>query len=200
MMDKDKIQREFSQLSFEDRDLTMFKVTNLTLSKTEFGNMVFMALNLKRKVTTELLTTYFPTILLLLITYTTVFFDKDLFGDVIAVNLTIMLVMTTIFTSKIEELPATSDTKMIDIWLIFCLIVPFLDVILRTAINSMMNCSCCVCKPQEKDSSKMVNSEQKEDSESDRTSQEIPPREVVNGVWLDDPVAPPQVSPTFYFL
>ena len=57
-MDKDKIQREFSQLSSEDRDLTMFKVTNLTLSKTEFGNMVFMALNLKRKVTTELLTTY----------------------------------------------------------------------------------------------------------------------------------------------
>ena len=199
-MDKDKIQKEFSQLSFEDRDLTMFKVTNLTLSKTEFGNMVFMALNLKRKVTTELLTTYFPTILLLLITYTTVFFDKDLFGDVIAVNLTIMLVMTTIFTSKIEELPPTSDTKMIDIWLIFCLIVPFLDVILRTTINSMMNCSCCVCKPQEKDSSKMVNSEQKEDSESDGTSQEIPPREVVNGVWLDDPVAPPQVSPTFYFL
>ena len=57
-MDKDKIQKEFSQLSFEDRDLTMFKVTNLTLSKTEFGNMVIMALKLKRKVTTELLTTY----------------------------------------------------------------------------------------------------------------------------------------------
>ena len=149
-MDKDKIQKEFSHLSFEDRDLTMFKVTNLTLSKTEFGNMVFMALNLKRKVTTELLTTYFPTILLLLITYTTVFFDKDLFGDVIAVNLTIMLVMTTIFTSKIEELPPTSDMKMIDIWLIFCLVVPFLEVILRTAIECMKNCNCHVCEPKYK--------------------------------------------------
>merc|ERR1711989_195326 len=52
----------------------------------------------------ELLTTYLPTILLLLITFVTIFFDKDLFGDAIAVNLTIMLVMTTIFTSKIEEL------------------------------------------------------------------------------------------------
>ena len=145
MMDKDKILREFSQLSSEDRDLTMFKVTNLTLSKTEFGNMVFMALNLKRKVTTELLTTYFPTILLLLITYTTVFFDKDLFGDVIAVNLTIMLVMTTIFTSKIEELPPTSDMKMIDIWLISCLVIPFLEVILRTTIECL-NCSCNICE------------------------------------------------------
>ena len=143
-MDKDKIQREFSLLTFEDRDLTMFTVTNLTLGKKEKGNMVYMALKLKRKVTTELLTTYVPTILLLLITYTTVFFDRELFGDAIAVNLTIMLVMTTIFTSKIEELPPTSDMKMIDGWLIFSLVVPFLEVLLRTAIECS-NCSCHIC-------------------------------------------------------
>ena len=108
-----------------------------------------MAIMLKRKVVTELMTTYLPTILLLLITFITIFFDKDLFGDVIAVNLTIMLVMTTIFTSKIEELPPTSDMKMIDIWLIFCLVVPFLEVILRTAIEGV-NCNCHVCEPEDK--------------------------------------------------
>ena len=46
-----------------------------------------------------------------------------------------MLVMTTIFTSKIEELPPTSDTKMIDIWLIFCLLVPFAFTLIQTAIE-----------------------------------------------------------------
>ena len=143
-MDKDKIQKKFSMLKFEDKDLIMFTITNLTLTKKEIGNMVYMALKLKRKITTELLTTYLPTILLLLITFTTTFFDKDLFGDAIAVNLTIMLVMTTIFTSKIEELPPTSDMKMIDIWLIFCLVVPFLEVILRTGIECL-NCSCSTC-------------------------------------------------------
>ena len=153
MMNKEKIQGKFSQLSFEDRDLTMFTVTNLTLTKKEIGNMVYMALKLKRKIATELLTTYLPTILLLLITFTTIFFDKDLFGDTIAVNLTIMLVMTTIFTSKIEELPPTSDMKMIDIWLIFCLVVPFLEVILRTAIECV-NCSCHICEPDEADKDK----------------------------------------------
>ena len=105
MMGRDKVRRDFSQLTLEDRDLTMFTVTNLALTKNETVNMVYMTLELKRKVVTELLTTYLPTILLLLITFTTTFFDNDLFGDVIAVNLTIMLVMTTIFTSKIEELP-----------------------------------------------------------------------------------------------
>ena len=161
-MNKDKIQRKFSQLAFEDRDLTMFTVTNLTLTKKEIGNMVYMALNLKRKIATELLTTYLPTILLLLITFTTIFFDKDLFGDVIAVNLTIMLVMTTIFTSKIEELPPTSDMKMIDIWLIFCLVVPFLEVILRTAIECV-NCSCHICELEEPKASKEVVQKGKED-------------------------------------
>ena len=34
--------------------------------------------------------------------------------------------------------------KMIDIWLIFCLVVPFLEVVLRTAIECM-NCSCPIC-------------------------------------------------------
>ena len=53
--------------------------------------------------------------------------------------------MTTIFTSKIEELPPTSDMKMIDIWLISCLVIPFLAVILRTIIESL-NCSCDICE------------------------------------------------------
>ena len=50
-----------------------------------------------------------------------------------SVNLTTMLVMTTIFFSKMESLPSTSDTKMIDIWLIFCQLVPFIQVVLITA-------------------------------------------------------------------
>ena len=127
--------KSFWNLKDEDKDLTMFTITNLTLFDEENRNMVHMAIKLKRKVVTELVTTYLPTILLLLITFTTMFFDKDLFGDAIAVNLTIMLVMTTIFTSKIEELPPTSDMKMIDIWLIFCLLVPFAFTLIQTAIE-----------------------------------------------------------------
>ena len=76
MMNKDKIQRKFSQLLLKDKDLTMFTVTNLILTKKEIGNMVYMALKLKRKIATELLTTYLPTILLLLITFTSIFFEK----------------------------------------------------------------------------------------------------------------------------
>ena len=147
-MDAKSVAKEFSTILPEDADLTMFTIRNLTLSKPD--QLVIMKILLKRKIATELLTTFLPTILLLLITFITIFFEADLFADAIAVNLTIMLVMTTIFTSKIEELPPTSDMKMIDIWLIFCLVVPFLEVILRTAIESV-NCTCNLCHPSKSD-------------------------------------------------
>ena len=107
MMDNKAKPTKFTELNDQDKDMTMFTITNLNLAEED--GMVYMTLKLKRKVATELLTTYLPTILLLLITFVTIFFDKELFGDAIAVNLTIMLVMTTIFTSKIDELPNRAE-------------------------------------------------------------------------------------------
>ena len=57
------------------------------------------------------------------------------FEAALSVNLTTMLVMTTIFISKMESLPPTSAIKMIDIWLIICQMVPFLEVVLLTAME-----------------------------------------------------------------
>ena len=94
-----------------------------------------MIITLKRKIQTEMLTTYLPTLLLLISSYVTTFFKPEYFEASLTVNLTIMLVMTTIFTTKIEQLPPTSDTKMIDIWLIVCLFVPFSFTIVQTAIE-----------------------------------------------------------------
>ena len=111
----------------------MLSLTGLRLQK--FKDQVHMVIVLKRKIQTEMLTTYLPTLLLLIITYATTFFKPIYFEASLTVNLTIMLVMTTIFTSKIEELPPTSDTKMIDIWLIFCLLVPFAFTLVQTAIE-----------------------------------------------------------------
>ena len=126
--------KSFRQLQSNDKDLVMFYITDLRLEKME--EQVHMVINLKRKIQTELLTTYVPTVLLLIIAYSTHFFKAEYFEASVTVNLTIMLVMTTIFTTKIQELPPTSDTKMIDIWLIFCLLVPFAFALIQTAIES----------------------------------------------------------------
>ena len=189
MLSKASIPKNFTKLTAKDKDLTMFMITNLTLTDEKNANMVYMTLKLKRKVASELLTTYLPTILLLLITLVTIFFDKDLFGDVITVNLTIMLVMTTIFTSKIEELPPTSDMKFIDIWLIFCLVVPFLEVILRTAIECV-SCSCNICEPKDEAKAEKEDKKKGGDAIQGASSGEV------TRVWVGTgtKVAPQQVA------
>ena len=94
-----------------------------------------MVVVMKRKITSEMMTTYFPTILLTAITFATTFFKPFFFEAALSVNLTTMLVMTTIFISKMEGLPPTSDIKMIDIWLVLCQMVPFVEVVLLTAME-----------------------------------------------------------------
>ena len=89
-----------------------------------------MTMSLKRKIMSEMMTTFLPSFLLMMITYATTFFRPVYFEAALTVNLTNMLVMTTIFMSVMERLPTTSYLKMIDYWLIFCQLVPFTEVML----------------------------------------------------------------------
>ena len=194
MYDKEETAALFEDMEYEDTDLTMFTIKSLDLvhrnaSRPEKG--IMMRIVLKRKATMELMTTYLPTLLLLLLSFSGTFFKVELFGEAMALNLTIMLVMTTIFTSKIEELPPTSDMKMIDIWLIFCLIVPFLEVALRTAIECV-SCSCHICEPTDANKTKAGEEDKKKggDAIQGASSGEV------TRVWVGTgaKVAPQQVA------
>ena len=94
---------------------------------------VSMKLSLKRKVMNELLTTFLPSILLMIITFATTFFKPFFFEAALSVNLTTMLMMTTISIGKMQTLPTVAYIRMIDVWLVFCQLVPFVEVILLTA-------------------------------------------------------------------
>ena len=117
-------------------DMTLFVITDFVLENaTSAKGGIRMAITMKRKILSEMMTTYFPSLLLMMITYATTFFKPFFFEAALSVNLTTMLVMTTIFISKMESLPPTSDIKMIDCWLILCQLVPFVEVVLLTAID-----------------------------------------------------------------
>ena len=117
-------------------DMTLFSITDHVLIDAKDPKKgLRMAIKMKRKIMSEMMTTYFPSLLLLMITYATTFFKPFFFEAALSVNLTTMLVMTTIFISKMEGLPPTSTTKMIDYWLILCQLVPFAQVVLLTAME-----------------------------------------------------------------
>ena len=117
------------------KDMTLFQITHQELfymNRTNPEQGIRMLIVLKRKVMSEMMTTFFPSILLTLITFATTLFKPIYFEASLSVNLTTMLVMTTIFISKMEGLPPTSTKKMIDFWLIQCQLVPFAQVVLLT--------------------------------------------------------------------
>ena len=109
------------------RNTRMFK---MVLSTKE--NAIVMEVILGRRLLGNFLTIFFPTILLNVIGHATNFFKAFFFEAVVSVNLTVMLVLTTMFISISNQLPNTSYIKMVDIWLIFNLILPFVEVLIHT--------------------------------------------------------------------
>ena len=91
-----------------------------------------MRIVFKRVIMNEVLTTYLPTALLIIISYATTFFDEGAIEMNLSVNLSVMFVMTTLFVSVMEKLPQTAYVRMVDIWLIFGQLFPFLQVVLVT--------------------------------------------------------------------
>ena len=126
-------------LWMEERvDMTLYTITEWSLVHRNTSNVskgVKMMLTMQRKLMNEMMTTYLPSVLLMLITWATTFFKPYFFEAALSVNLTTMLVMTTIFISVMQMLPATAYVKMVDVWLIFGQLVPFAEVVLLTAME-----------------------------------------------------------------
>ena len=98
---------------------------------------VELVLVLRRRLMSAILTIYLPTVLILTIVYATNFFKDFFFEAVVTVNLTALLVLVTLFISVSQSLPQTAYVKMVDIWLIFAQVVPFVEVLVHTWIDMM---------------------------------------------------------------
>ena len=82
--------------------------------------------------------------LVLIIVYATNFFKDFFFEAIVTVNLTSLLVLTTLFISVSSALPSTAYVKMVDVWLIFAQLVPWVEVDFRVSVSVLL-CSfrCC---------------------------------------------------------
>ena len=102
-----------------------------------------------------ILTTFLPTILMNIIGHMSNYFKEDFFEGLMAMNVTVMLVLTTLFLRKVFQqcdviyllnifvisvntnLANTAYIKMLDCWLIFSLLKPFVDIIVQTYIHTL---------------------------------------------------------------
>ena len=114
----------------EEYRFTDTKVSNETFEDGEMG--ICVRFRFKRNIFGAIMTIYIPSTLIVFVSYlTTIFNNKQWFGHIITINLTAMLVVTTMLTSLANVLPR-SKIKYIDIWLLFCLLIPVLEILLHT--------------------------------------------------------------------
>ena len=116
-------------LEMDSKSLVQFDVIGSKLIAISNRTVVQAEFKFQRKIMYHLANTFLPTISLLVIAEITLFFDEAKLEMAVTLSVTVMLVMYTLYQSISLTIPMTAYLKMIDNWLIFCLLVPFIIVI-----------------------------------------------------------------------
>jgi len=108
------------------KSLTQFNLANNFFYQIENFTAIKAEFRFQRIISYHLTNTYIPTASLLVISESTLFFEQTQMELASGFSLTILLVMYTMYQSISQTLTKTAYLKMIDYWLIFCLLIPFL--------------------------------------------------------------------------
>ena len=108
-----------------------YRVQAVRVSKARTGD-IMIEVELGRDFTSIFTITYLPTILMNIINQATNYLDNaEHLELIITVNITSLMVLSALYISVSNSLPATSDIKHVDIWLLFSLFIPFCFVLLN---------------------------------------------------------------------
>ena len=120
---------------------TMNVPENVVLNQFDLINKAFnngpsfsliAEMTFQRKVMYHLTNTYLPTISLLVLVELTLFLDESRLDIAVTLSLTVLLVIYTFYQSISASIPKTAYLKLIDIWLIYILIMPFTIFVVET--------------------------------------------------------------------
>ena len=103
-----------------------------SIDKSQF----IINLTFKRRMEYHVTNTFLQTQLLILVGYLSFYFRVDNFTDRIMVTLTVTLVMATIMSGIQGGLPKTSYYKLIDYWLLYCLLTLIMTFVLHTLVGA----------------------------------------------------------------
>ena len=116
-------------------DITEF--TLKAISMEDVGDMLRVTIIIQRKLLSLVLRIFIPTIILNIIGHMSNYYKDSNFVGLMTLNVTVTLVLTTMFLSISTRLPPTAYIKMIDVWLLFNLFKPFIDIIVNTYIENL---------------------------------------------------------------
>ena len=113
----------FSQFNIINISMLPFD-SKIKIGKSSTGMM--FQIELQRDISHHIYMTYIPTLFILIMTLLSLFINEDHFGATTAISMTCMLVLYMLYQSIVASMPITVYMKLLDYWLIFNLVMPFL--------------------------------------------------------------------------
>ncbi|ROT82856.1 putative ligand-gated chloride channel-like 3 isoform X1 [Penaeus vannamei] len=129
----------------EDKELPSYIVTRYHATDTYRGNndtrysVLKVEFELDRRWTVIVMAVFFPTSMLLIIGYSTLFVKVSLLQVRLIVSLTTLLVLYTLFNNTSDALPPTAYVKMIDVWFFSCILLLFFVIISHVVVEHLEN-------------------------------------------------------------
>ncbi|XP_047470519.1 glycine receptor subunit alpha-2-like [Penaeus chinensis] len=115
-------------------EYTVGRVSVDVMNQNDFAVM-HVKISLVRRAGYILMNVYIPSMLLLVVSYVTLYFRVGIFQARVLGTLTALLVMATLFTQASSHLPKTSYFKMVDVWLLTCIVVIFIIIVFHVLID-----------------------------------------------------------------
>ena len=95
-----------------------------------------VSLHLELDISSIFMVTFLPTILMNIINQATNFISgDDKYSMIYTINITCMMVLTSVYLSVSTSLPSTSNIKPVEIWLLASLAYPFIIILLNVCIQ-----------------------------------------------------------------
>lgn len=114
--------------------LFTYSKTNVTVVNENYDVLV-ITIYLQRDLVTHLFATYLPTALLVVITFSTFWYNTDSTPDRLAVSINCLLTLVTYFIDSRSRLPSSDKINSMDIWNVTCVLFVTMQMIQAVVID-----------------------------------------------------------------
>ncbi|KAG7176300.1 Gamma-aminobutyric acid receptor subunit beta-like 8 [Homarus americanus] len=118
-------------------DLPLYSVQYVALRKHTHDDVIFIDFVLKRRVGNAVLSIFVPTMLLLLVSWSTLFLKLEALNVRAIMSLTTLLVLYTMFANLSSSLPSTAEVKLIDVWFFFIIFLLFSNIMVHVFADQL---------------------------------------------------------------
>ena len=116
------------------KDLALYTVINAGVSPQSSSHLIMFQFELQRRPGAVVLSTFLPSLLVLVVSWATLFVRLEAINARAIMSLTSLLVLFTLFANFSSTLPKTAEVKLIDLWFFSIIVILFFNILVHIVI------------------------------------------------------------------